>query len=188
MPLPAFPPTRTARLCLRAVQADDLAELWQVNGDDEVTRFLPYTSWRAPEDATTWLARMEALRSAGTGQQLVMERTGDGKVIGTLLLFRFEDSSARVEIGYVVVRAHWRCGYGIEAVRGALGTAFGSLGIRRVEAEVHPDNTGSHALLRAVGFVHEGCLRKRWVAKGQAYDTHFYGCLAEEWDRRHCVA
>jgi [ribosomal protein S5]-alanine N-acetyltransferase len=184
MALPDIPPIRTARLCLRPLQSADLADLHAVNGDDEVTRFLPYTSWCTPEDATTWLARMHALHDAGTGRQLVMQRAGDGRVIGTLLLFRFDEGSARLELGYVVGRAHWRQGYGAEAVRGALGAAFGTLGVRRIEAEVHPDNTGSHALLRAVGFVHEGCLRQRWVAKGRAYDTHVYGCLADEWRAR----
>jgi hypothetical protein len=29
----------------------------------------------------------------------------------------------------------------------------------------------------------EGTLRKRWVAKGLAYDTNFYGYLVEDWQR-----
>jgi RimJ/RimL family protein N-acetyltransferase len=29
--------------------------------------------------------------------------------------------------------------------------------------------------------VHEGLLRKRWVAKGVAYDTNVYACLTDEW-------
>ena len=65
------------------------------------------------------------------------------------------------------------------------GQAFGALGVRRIEAEVQPDNLASNALLRALGFVYEGTLRQRWVAKGRAYDTHIYGCLAPEWWARH---
>ena len=37
------------------------------------------------------------------------------------------------------------------------------------------------SLLTRVGFVLEGALRKRWVAKGAAYDTNVYGCLVDEW-------
>ena len=52
--------------------------------------------------------------------------------------------------------------------------------IRRIEAEVNPENLASCALLLRVGFVFEGRLRKRWVAKGNAYDTNIYSWLAED--------
>jgi RimJ/RimL family protein N-acetyltransferase len=50
-----------------------------------------------------------------------------------------------------------------------------------MEAEVNPMNHGSNALLQRVGFSLEGTMRQRWVAKGVAYDTNFYGYLAEDW-------
>jgi RimJ/RimL family protein N-acetyltransferase len=55
------------------------------------------------------------------------------------------------------------------------------LGIRRLEAEVNSSNVASIRLLRSLGFVHEGTLRKRWVAKDAAYDTDMYGLLSAEW-------
>jgi RimJ/RimL family protein N-acetyltransferase len=39
-------------------------------------------------------------------------------------------------------------------------------------------------LLQRVGFSLEGTMRQRWVAKGVAYDTNFYGYLAEDWHAR----
>ena len=59
--------------------------------------------------------------------------------------------------------------------------AFQTLGLRRLEAEVNPSNVASNAILRRLGFTCEGTLRKRWVAKGVAYDTNLYGVLCEEW-------
>ena len=187
MPLPAFTPVDSPRLTLRPVSGDDLPDLFEVNSSDEVTRYLPYTAWQTREDGTSWLARMQALADAGSAVQLVMQRRADAKVIGTLLLFRFDEASARIELGYVLGRAHWRQGYAREALQAACGQAFGALGIRRIEAEVQPDNRASNALLLALGFVHEGRLRQRWVAKHQAYDTHIYGCLAAEWWARQPV-
>jgi ribosomal-protein-alanine N-acetyltransferase len=58
------------------------------------------------------------------------------------------------------------------------------MSVRRIEAQVNPDNVASNRLLRSVGFELEGTHRKRWVAKGVAYDTHFYGLLAEDWQRK----
>jgi RimJ/RimL family protein N-acetyltransferase len=181
MPLPECPEIRTTRVVVRPVARADLADLLEVNGDDEVTRFLPYATWRGPDDASAWLARMEALCATGTARQLVFERRSDRKVIGTVLLFHFDEPSARVELGYVVGRACWRQGYAREALQTVCRHAFEEMSIRRIEAEARPDNVASNELLLALGFTHEGRLRGRWVAKGETYDTNIYGCLVEDW-------
>ncbi len=103
------------------------------------------------------------------------------QVIGSVLLFKFDAGSARAELGYVLGRPHWRQGLAREALRAVLGQVFGALGLRRIEAEVNPDNTASCALLASLGFVLEGRLRQRWAAKGVTYDTHLYGCLVQDW-------
>lgn len=181
MAFPTITHVASRRLGLRPVEAADLSDLMEVNGDSEVTRFLPYATWQSPRDGEAWLTRMEALGATGTGRQLVVVRRSDSKVVGTMLLFRHDEGSARIELGYALGRAHWRQGIMREAIEAACSHTFGVLGIRRIEAEVHPDNTASCALLASVGFVLEGRLRKRWVAKGEAYDTNVYGCLADEW-------
>jgi RimJ/RimL family protein N-acetyltransferase len=56
-PLPLFADIHTARLVVRAVAESDLADLLEVNGDDEVTRYLPYATWRNHDDALAWLGR-----------------------------------------------------------------------------------------------------------------------------------
>ena len=169
---------------MRPLRNEDLPDLFAVNGDDQVARYLPYTAWQTPEDGSSWLARMQALAAAGSAVQLVMQRRSDGRVIGTLLLFKWDEGSARIELGYVLGRPHWRQGYAREAVQAVCGQAFGALGVRRIEAEVQPANQASNALLRSLGFVHEGTLRQRWVARQRAYDTHVYGLLADEWRAR----
>lgn len=181
MPLPPIDRIAAARLALRPVRESDLADLLEINGDPEVTRFLPYATWQSLDDGTAWLARMQALMASGGAQQLVVERHDDGKVIGSLLLFKHDEGSARVELGYVIGRAHWRRGYAREAIAAACTHAFKVLGIRRIEAEVNPANEASNALLLALGFVQEGRLRQRWIGKGEPYDTFIYGCLANEW-------
>ena len=180
MPLPLITEIKTARLHLRPVTAADLAALMQINGDDQVTQYLPYASWTKPEDADAWLARMTAMAASGDSRQLVIVRNSDAAVIGTVLLFRYEEGSARLEIGYVLGRAHWRQGYAREALAAVLAHAFGTMTIRRIEAQVNTANIASNALLLALGFQQEGLLRQRWVDKGVARDVYFYGCLASD--------
>jgi RimJ/RimL family protein N-acetyltransferase len=181
MSLPAIGPLSTPRLVIREVRHADLDDLFEVNGDHEVTRFLPYATWQSREDGVAWLMRMTGLVEKGNARQLVVVRKGDDKVIGTLLPFNFDAGSARLELGYVLGRAHWGRGVMREALQSVCALAFGSLGIRRLEAEVNSSNVASIRLLRALGFVHEGTLRKRWVAKGTAYDTDMYGLLSGDW-------
>lgn len=182
MPFPNVPRIESPRLVLRPVTAEDLPDLLEVNGDPEVTRFLPYDTWQSLADAAAWFRRMEDVAAAGTGRVFALVRRADGKVVGDLLLFKYDEASARVELGYVLGRACWGQGLMGEAVAAACACAFDGLGLRRVEAEVNPENVASCALLLRVGFTLEGTLRQRWAAKGAAYDTHIYGLLAE--DRR----
>jgi len=181
MPLPTFAPVSGPRIGLRPVEAHDLAALLLVNGDPEVTRFLPYDTWQGPADAEAWLARMARLAEGGTAQQLVMVDAAEGLAIGTLLLFRFEEASARLEIGYTLARRCWGRGLAREAIALALSWGVAQAGIRRFEAEVNPANTASNRLLAALGFTHEGTLRERWTAKGTSYDVNVWGLLAREW-------
>ena len=170
------------RVSLRPVAEADIDDLLEINGDEEVTRFLPYATWRSREDGLAWLERTRKLEATGTGRQLVVVRAADAKVVGTMLLFKFDAASARLELGYVLGRAYWGQGLMREALEALCAHAFSAMAIRRLEAEVNPDNEASNGLLRRIGFRLEGTLRKRWVAKGgPPYDTNFYGFLAEEW-------
>ena len=175
------PPIESPRLLIRIVQEADIAGLMAVNGDDEVTRFLPYATWKSLADGKAWFERMAAMGAKGGALQFVMVEKASGSVIGTCLLFRHDEGSARAELGYVLGRAHWRQGFMQEALPALIGCAFNDCALRRLEAEVEPDNVASNRLLVSQGFVHEGLLRKRWVSKGVARDTHIYGLLKDEW-------
>lgn len=181
MPFPTITELRTPRLLVRPVRSDDIADLLEVNGDGQVTRFLPYPTWTSVGDGMAWLGRMEDLADSGTAQQLVVQRLADGKVLGGVLVFKHEPASARLEIGYVLGRRHWRQGFAREALAAVCGHLFLEAQVRRIEAEVDPGNTASCALLASLGFTLEGRLRERWVGKGRTYDSCLYGCLAREW-------
>lgn len=180
MPLPPPHHLETPRLSLRPVTAADLPDLMAVNGDPDVVGFLPYAAWAGLPDAQAWLGRMQALEAAGTGRQYVLVLRDAGVVVGTVLLFRFEAGSARAELGYALARSQWGRGLMKEALAAFCAHLFDSAGVRRLEAEVNPDNRASHALLLSLGFVVEGRLRQRWVAKGRAYDVNSYGLLRGE--------
>jgi ribosomal-protein-alanine N-acetyltransferase len=180
MTLPTITSIETDRLLLVPAHAAHLDDLFAVNGDERVTRFLPYEAWADRSDAENWLARMNLLSQAGTCRQLVLQQRADGRAVGTLLLFNFDERSHRLEIGYALGSSYWGKGLMSEAVRGACEYAFSALGVRRIEAEVNPVNIASCELLVRVGFQLEGRLRQRWTVKGTTYDTNIYGLLLDD--------
>ena len=184
MPQPSFAPLITERLIIRPMLEADIPDLFEVNGDPQVTQFLPYATWQTIGDGQAWFERMSTMVQAGTAQQLVLELSNERKVVGTLLYFHHDQKSARGELGYVLGRRCWGRGLMLEALQAFCGHAFGVAGVRRLEAEVNTANHASLAVLRRLGFTHEGTLRQRWVANGVPHDTRLYGLLAEEWPAR----
>jgi RimJ/RimL family protein N-acetyltransferase len=171
----------TQRLALRLVREEDLPSLLEMNADDAVTRFLPYESWRGMEDAREWLGRAVARLAAGEAWQFVIVQRASGRVIGSCLLFHFDLPNGRAELGYLLGREHWGAGYMQEAAAALIDFAFGTVGLRRLEAQIDPRNEASARLLERVGFVKEGHLRQRWDSKGEISDSGLYGLLRSEW-------
>ena len=181
MPLVDPGPVASERVIVRLLRDTDLPALMEVNGDEAVTAMLPYAAWRSLDDARAWHDRMAGIQATGMALQFVVESRSSGQAIGTCLLFRFDEGSARVELGYVLGRAHWGRGLMKEALAALLGRAFDAMGVRRVEAEVDPRNAASAGLLRRLGFTREGLLRQRWVTQGEAKDVELFGLLRGEW-------
>lgn len=181
MPLKATGALETERLQIRLVTEADLPSLLEVNGDDAVTRYLPYASWRGIEDARAWFARMNALQAAGGSLQYVIVDKRSGNAIGTCLLFRHDEPNARAELGYVLRRAQWGQGYMHEALHRLIECAFSELSLRRLEAEVDPRNVRSSRVLTRLGFRQEGLLRERWMTRGVPCSVKAYGLLQREW-------
>ena len=174
-------PITTPRLLLRIVELRDLPALMAINGNRDVTHFLPYATWQAMGDALAWFERMAGVMNTGTALQFVVVRQSDELPIGTALLFHHDEGSHRAEVGYVLGREFWGQGYMQEALQGLVSHAFGTLGLRRLEAEVNPANVASTKLLQRVGFRREGLLRQRWEAKGEPYDVVAFGLLSHEY-------
>ena len=171
------------RLLIRLVEETDLPDLLAINSNDEVTRYLPYATWESLADGQAWFRRIEGLNASGSGLQFVVQEKTTGRVVATCLLFRYDEQSARAELGYVLGREYWGRGIMHEALSVLITYAFDTYALRRLEAEVNPVNEASCRLIQKLGFAQEGRLRHRWFSKGIAHDTNIYGLLRDEWPR-----
>lgn len=175
-------PIQTERLQLRLLEKEDIEALFMVNGDEEVTRFLPYQTWRTATDGKAWYERVNELMDEGSALQLVIVERLHDSVIGSCLLFHFNNERDIAEIGYVMGQAYWRRGYAEEALRGVLSCVFTELKLRRLEAVVDTANTPSSALLEKLGFTREG------MKKNDEGDTYTYGLLQHEWWTKESIS
>ncbi len=77
----------------------------------------------------------------------------DGEFVGLMMLPPADDPAdpAVAELGYRIVRRHWRKGLASEASRALLRHAFDTVGQRRVIARTMAVNTGSRGVMEAVG-------------------------------------
>ena len=181
MPLIAPNPIETPRLLVRLITESDLPALMEVNGDDEVTRFVPYPTWQSLDDAKAWFKRMSDLQTAGKALQFVVTTKATGKAIGTSLLFHFEDIAASAEIGYVLGQAHWGQGYMREALTALINHAFDQMSVRTLEATVDVRNVRSARLLLHLGFVQTGLPHQHEIVKGEATETEIYRLYQQAW-------
>ncbi|RYY33293.1 MAG: N-acetyltransferase [Sphingomonadales bacterium] len=167
------PPTLYgARLRLRPIAMRDAEALFPIFSDEETMRY-----WsRAPFAEVARLR--EWIRPDATWPAWVIE--SDGAVIGRIALGQQRPRVA--EIGYAVSRTMWGRGFAREAVAAVLAFAFGAAGMRRVFADVDPDNVASVKLLTSLGFVEEGRLRAEWETHLGIRDSLIFGLLANEWD------
>jgi [ribosomal protein S5]-alanine N-acetyltransferase len=89
----------------------------------------------------------------------------------------------RVAIGYIIVPARHRQGLATEAVSAMLDFCFNELGLRRVQAFIHPDNSPSGTLVEKLGFHCEGLLRDN-LRVGDVWRNDMLYALLET-DRRN---
>ena len=143
---------------LRPVRLDDAEAIFEeYAGDPAVTRFLIWRPQPSADGVREFLQGALARTAAGEEAHWVITRDGD-RPIGAIGC-TFE--SFRVELGYVLGRAHWNEGIMSEAVRAVVDWALAREPIHRVWACCDVENLASARVLEKAGMTREGLLR-RW--------------------------
>ena len=141
----------TPRLRLRCWRPSDAAAL-SSNMTPGVTRWL--SSWPDPTSLELAAARIAEARVGvreGWHVSYAIERLSDGVVIGGFG-GGAQDQRGRVEIGYHLSEAAHGKGYMREAARACLPSLWLRLpDAETIEAQAHPDNVASRAVLSGLG-------------------------------------
>jgi RimJ/RimL family protein N-acetyltransferase len=179
--IPPVPMLTGGRVRLRPLGKADALDLFAVHSDARVMRYWSHPAWTELEQA---IARIEELdRGNATAEFYTWAATIDGsdRLIGTVSLFALNRTQQRAEVGYALASPMWGHGYATDMLRIAIGFAFDSVGLSRLEADIDPRNAASCRLVERVGFVREGLLRERWRVAGEVTDSAIYGLLRHEY-------
>lgn len=178
-----LPILETDRLILRRVALNDVDDMYHYGSDEEVAK---YTSWYIHKNKEDTLVFIRYLLEKYNNQAIApwgIEEKASGKFIGTIGFVSWDMKNSRAEIGYALSRNFWNRGLMSEAASKIIWFGFQEMGLVRIEARCHLENTGSSRVMEKVGMTFEGILRKHFYAKGIHEDVRMYAVIREEYIR-----
>ncbi|RXJ71579.1 GNAT family N-acetyltransferase [Veronia nyctiphanis] len=167
----------TERLFLRPLQPMDVDDLKEIYSDRDTIKYWGMHPIHERADISNIVKDATEAMASGTKLTLGVFECSSMKLVGLVLFFNLIDTSRRGEIGYALNRNYRRKGYMKEAMQSVIAYLFDEVGVRRIEADINPENKDSAKLLSSLNFEHEGTLKGRWEFDGKINDSQLYGLL-----------
>jgi len=170
-----FHSLESEHLCFKQLDLSDAMDIHEFASDENVSKYIGWPLMYSLEETQAFVNELINKEKAKTHLYAGVVDKGTGCVIGSVVLFSFDEEANNAEIGYVFSSSVWGKGYGSEAV--GLVTDFGLkvLGLHKINARVVAPNIGSSKVLLKHGYVQEGQLRDYYYIDHQYYDCLFYG-------------
>ncbi len=175
-----FPSLKTPRLLLREIVDADAPALLALYADREHMQWYgidPLPDLAAAENRIRKLAEMRLAPNPGTPWAIELS----GTFIGTCGLFAWNRNWRKCSIGYELSKSAQGHGYMREAAQSVISWGFREMDLNRIEAQTHPNNERSIALLGRLGFTEEGRLRQAAFWADTYQDLLQFSLLRAEW-------
>ena len=159
------------------------ADLWNVlKGHDPIWTYLStYGPFANLAEFSKWLNGRVALDDPYSYAII----DSSGRAVGISTLMEIRPAMRAIEVGHIVYSpALQRTPLGTEAQYLLARYAFETLGYRRYEWKCNALNAPSRRAALRYGFVYEGTLRQRMIAKGHNRDDAYFSMLDGEWPAR----
>ncbi len=179
------------RVLLRHPTARDRAEYVRLRERSEtfLQPWEPYTPEGEPYEHEDTFSRLLDSADTGVSQRFLVRLIESGEIVGQVSLNQiFRGPFQNCILGYWIGEAHARRGLMTEALRLALGHAFGPMGLHRCEANIIPENTASIRLVRGLGFRFEGLALRYLQIAGRWRDHEHWAMTVEDWKDRKSPA
>lgn len=176
-----IPHLETDRMILRAFNREDIKNYLEIIHDPLVQQFLGggVSLFSEEPHISNWLNNINhRLLKSKTVFTWCVELKSEKKAIGRIDLGGFVKKSM-ADISYYFSPEYWGMGLATEAAKEVTRFGFNELKLHRIQATVMPDNTSSLKVLKKVGLVEEGVLKKYMFGK-EFHDTIILAAVREE--------
>ena len=175
-----LPEIGCGRASLRELREGDGMALFTAVMSQEATRFIspPPASVAGFEQFIGWVRRQ---RADGQGAAFAVVPRGTDTAIGLFQLRSLQTDFSNAEWGFLIASEFWGTGIFADTARLVMEFAFGTMGVRRLEARAATRNLRANAALRKLGAVREGMLRKSFVRNGEVFDQAMWTILSDDW-------
>ena len=176
----------TKRLQFKEFQKEDFPLFASVFTNEEVMRYAWIDAFQKEADCAAFFEEVLENKKK-EDKRLIYEYGVYNRESGAFMGFACLESASRnedggmAELGYFFLPEFWGAGYATETAKRLLQLAFEELGFHKVTARCHEHNKNSENLMRKVGMIKEGELRKARYKKGMWYHEPNYGILREEY-------
>lgn len=179
----------TPRLALRQFTEDDVDNLFDLNGDPEVMRYLTGGRPTPREEIRDQiipfhLAVYDRFDRLGTW---AAESTATGKFLGWFHFRPGPDAdTANIDLGYRLRRPAWNKGYATEGSRALISMGFTDLAVERVFAHTMTVNTASRRVMEKCGLtlVRTSPYEGAYAIEGAEHGEVEYALTRPEWEAR----
>jgi RimJ/RimL family protein N-acetyltransferase len=146
----------TPRLVLRHFERGDVDDLYAMDRDDRVMRYLGSgLKGRTRQECEQGIERMVARAAERPGYGLLHASLRDGgEFVGGCGLFQVPEGDD-IEIAYRLPHACWGRGFATEMARAVLAHGFEGLGLARIVGLTWPENAPSQRVLEKIGMRRE---------------------------------
>lgn len=180
----------TERLILRPFRLEDCPKMFENwASDDDVTRFLTWTSHRSITDTENvvnlWTS--EYNRNDTYHWVIILKRTNEP--IGSIAVVNYNASSEYAEMGYCMGKYWWGMGIMTEALDAVLDYLFTRVGFNSIRASHAVKNPASGRVMEKCGMKYDGTFRQYFKSTcGEFLDISFRSILKSEYisiEKRH---
>ena len=162
----------TDRLLLREIQREDFDELYRMNSDPDVMKYVGDGTTRNHDQMEKELDILMShyIRKPGLGIWATILKISNTFVGASGLVYY--DNTPEIEIGYRMLKEHWNKGYATEASFGLLNYGFAVLKLAKIVSSAHVDNMASQRVMQKIGMkyidnrFHYGCLQAYYEIRG----------------------
>ena len=165
----------TERLYLREIQNTDFNDLFRMNSDPVIMKYVGDGSTRNHEQMIKELDMLIShyRRKPGLGIWATILKETDTFVGASGLVYY--DNTSEIEVGYRMLKEYWNRGYATEASLGLLRYGFETLKLCKIVSSAHVENVASRRVMEKIGMkyiddrVQYSCLQAYYEIRRDEY-------------------